>query len=285
MDEELKTIGKRITALVKDFTAIDVETTGFSPASDKIIELGAVRYRDGKAVDSFKSYVNPEKRITKKITDVTGITNEDVADAPIIDDILSDYLDFVGNDVVLGHNVHFDMNFINNACFKAYGTTFDNDFVDTLWIAKKVLKLDNNKLCTIADHYGITYDAHRAATDAEATAQCYYSLMADAINKGIVLKDTTQRKSYTAKPVTVEQAKPAFSTNSNSNGIGFFVLTVLLGWLGIHRFYAKKTASGVIWLFTLGICGIGWIIDIVLVLLGKFTDKRGKTYPAPFKKS
>lgn len=80
-------------------------------------------------------------------------------------------------------------------------------------------------------------------------------------------------------------SKPAASTKVNLSGLAFFVLTVLLGWLGIHRFYAKKTASGVIWLFTLGICGLGWIIDIILVLLGKFTDKRGNTYPAPFKKS
>ncbi|MDO7203097.1 exonuclease domain-containing protein [Paraclostridium bifermentans] len=99
--------------LSQSFVVFDIETTGFSNTNDKITEIGAVKIENFKVVDRFSELVNPETDISYKIQELTGITNDLVADKPTIDAILPKFLEFVGDDVLVAHNADFDMGFIS----------------------------------------------------------------------------------------------------------------------------------------------------------------------------
>ena len=167
--------GNRIDSYVDSYTVIDLETTGLSPHSDQIIELSAVRVRNGKVVDTFSSLVNPQIHIPSKIESISGINDSMVAEAPVISEILGQYLDFIGKDVVLGHNVHFDVNFIYDNSIKVFQKPFTNNFIDTLYLSRKILPdLEHHKLSDIAAYYNIKSDnAHRAYYDCLTTNSIY----------------------------------------------------------------------------------------------------------------
>ncbi|MDE7106752.1 MAG: 3'-5' exonuclease, partial [Clostridiales bacterium] len=112
------------------------------------------------------------------ITNLTGITNDMVADAPDAADVLGRFYDFVGKDIIVGHNVNFDVNFLYDKLWLHNGLVLDNDFVDTLRLARKALPhISNHKQTTIAEYYGIsTHGAHRALRDCEICNQCYINL-------------------------------------------------------------------------------------------------------------
>ena len=93
---------------INNYVTIDLETTGLSPKYEKIIELGAARVRDGVLTDTFSTFVNPGKNLPERIVELTGITDSDIANAPYIEDVLKEILDFLGDDVLLGHNLIFD---------------------------------------------------------------------------------------------------------------------------------------------------------------------------------
>lgn len=99
-------------AALKDYVALDLETTGLAPYWDEIIEVGALRVRGGEVSEHFTSLVKPRNEIDEFIIDLTGITNEMVADAPPIGEVLPQLRAFIGQDVVVGHNVNFDVNFL-----------------------------------------------------------------------------------------------------------------------------------------------------------------------------
>ena len=96
----------------------DLETTGLKPAQEEITEIAAVLVRDGQIIDSFQSYVNPHKPIPKEITELTGISDETVRDAPELIDALNKFLQFAGDRPLIAHNAGFDMSFLNTACKK-----------------------------------------------------------------------------------------------------------------------------------------------------------------------
>lgn len=122
-----------IIALPLDFTSFDTETTGFDTTYDHIIELAAVRYRDGQEVEAWSSLIKPPEPIPEVITLLTGISNEMVADAPSIAEALPAFVRFIGEDILIGHNIGFDINFINHA-----GYEITNRFVNTLRLSHKV---------------------------------------------------------------------------------------------------------------------------------------------------
>ena len=93
---------------INDYVTIDLETTGLSPKYEKIIELGAARVRDGKVTDTFSGFINPGKALPDRIVELTGIKEEDVLAAPYIEDIMEEFLGFLGDDILLGHNLIFD---------------------------------------------------------------------------------------------------------------------------------------------------------------------------------
>ncbi len=173
--------GKSLIAPLKDFVVIDVETTGYCPAYDELIEVGAIRYRNGKPDGTFTSLVKPKKKIPTAIEKLTGITNEMLSSAPPLRDVLPDYLNFIGADVVVGHNVNFDVNFIYDACLEIGINGFGNDFVDTLRICRRMYPdLPNHKLDTLAQHFHLEpRGLHRSLKDCTYTAECYIRMMED----------------------------------------------------------------------------------------------------------
>lgn len=170
---------KSLRECVSDYTVIDLETTGFSPQNDEIIELAAVRVRGGTETARFHSLVRPEKPIRRRITSITGITNKMTEHSPAVDQIIGEYLDFIGDDIILGHNIiSFDRRFIENICKKLDLPTFDNDALDTYYFAKRCgLNTPDMKLTTLTAYFGITHnDAHRALGDCIANYKCYEKL-------------------------------------------------------------------------------------------------------------
>ncbi len=163
--------------MLTDYVAMDLETTGVNPRMDKIIEIGAVRVRGGVVTDTFCTYVNPGKDIPERIRELTGITNEDVADAPYIEEAMPKLLEFLGEDYLLGHNIIFDYSFVKKAAVNQK-LTFEREGIDTLKIARRFLtKLESRKLGELCSYYQIPLEeAHRAYHDAHAAHLLYQKL-------------------------------------------------------------------------------------------------------------
>lgn len=168
--------GKLLKDYVKNYTVFDLETTGISPEGDSIIEISAVKVAGGKETDTFSSLVNPQRHIPYGATKVNGITDDMVADEPELSVVFPRFLEFIGDDILVGHNIHsFDMKFIWRAAEDLYGQTISNDYIDTLPMARRCLpKLAHHKLVDISSHYGIsTQGAHRALNDCRMNQQCF----------------------------------------------------------------------------------------------------------------
>ena len=155
-----------------EFCVFDIETTGLSLAEDKITEIGAVILRDGEIVDVYKTFVNPEKPIPKEVVELTHITDEMVKDARTIDEVLPEFLDFVGERVLVAHNAKFDTGFIRKMC-EMQGREFNYTYIDTVALSRYVNpELKRHKLNIIAEHYKLGgFNHHRAYEDAEMLAQ------------------------------------------------------------------------------------------------------------------
>lgn len=166
--------GTRIKELRQDYCIVDIETTGYNPGWDEIIELCAIKVRNGLITDKFVSLVKPNEAIPDFITEMTGITSEMVATAPSLNEILPAFVSFVGNDIILGHNVTFDLNFITFETTQLLGQPFLNNYMDTLLLSRKVLpSASNHRLLTLANEFNLPSPAHRADADCITTKALY----------------------------------------------------------------------------------------------------------------
>ena len=158
------------------YVVIDVETTGLTN-SDRIIELAALKVRDGEIVDSYQQLINPEIEIPKSVQKITGITNEMVVDAPVICEVAEAFRSFVGTSTVVGHNINFDIGFVNR-CLGEFAEAVQNDYFDTLKISRKLIpRMPHHRLCDIAEELGISQPiAHRALADCETTHYCLQAM-------------------------------------------------------------------------------------------------------------
>lgn len=206
--EKQRQKGKSLLEFPPDYTVIDLETTGLDPKWDRIIELSAIRVRGGQAVDEYSTLVNPECEIDEFITELTGITNEAVADAPKIADILPSFRSFVGTDIIVGHNVNFDINFVYDYSEEFGYPTFSNDFLDTLRISRRVLPdLPHHRLADVAEALNVKPDgAHRGLADCRTTLGVFTSLQAEVEAKGIDLR-TTYYKGLHASDIVAADGK------------------------------------------------------------------------------
>lgn len=177
--------GISLFAFPDNYIVLDIETTGLSPQYCEIIELAAIKIKDGQVDATFNSLVKPSSEIPEFIQNLTGITNSMVDNAPSILEIFPSFLNFIGNDILVGHNIPFDINFISKAAFDITGETIHNDYIDTARIAKKILcTLDNHKLSTIASYFGINQEnAHRALDDCYTTNEIFKHLEIENVNK------------------------------------------------------------------------------------------------------
>ena len=167
VDDRLAVRGNQCMPLTGEYVAFDLETTGLYARRDKIIEIGAVRMKDGVEIDRFQTFVDPEQPLEKRTTDLTGITDDMLRGAPKIDAVLPKFLDFVGGSVLVAHNADFDTTFIRWACQKQ-GVAYDLTSVDTLTISQNLLTdLSKFTLDTVAKHFGLEdFNHHRAGDDA-----------------------------------------------------------------------------------------------------------------------
>ena len=160
--------GDGLDKYVSDYTVFDLETTGISPQTDRVIEISAIKVRDGKPVDEFSTLVNPMRSIPYGASRVNGITDEMVADKPVFEKVLGDFIDFIEDDILVGHNIsEFDMKFIHRDCEAFFRMFLGNDYVDTLPMARKCLpELPRHRLTDLAAYYKISIKgAHRALND------------------------------------------------------------------------------------------------------------------------
>ncbi|MDD2433816.1 MAG: PolC-type DNA polymerase III [Bacilli bacterium] len=163
------------------FVCFDLETTGLNPRYDEIIEIGAVKYKDGQIVDSFQTFVNPKRRISAFTTQLCGITDDDVIGAPLLEEVASSFRKFVGDGILVAHNASFDYTFINEAFRKRTIPIFSNACLDTLDLAHCVLlKRKSYSLGAVSRALNIEYDevsAHRADYDAKVLGEVLLSLL------------------------------------------------------------------------------------------------------------
>ena len=159
------------------FVAVDLEMTGLKVRSDRILEIGGVRVENGKIADTFQTFVNPHRRLERKIVELTGIEDEMVAEAPEEGEAVRAFLEFAGELPLLGHNLIFDYGFLKQAAVNA-GFTFERRGIDTLKIARKVLKAPESKaLDELCRFFRISREKkHRAVDDAEAAAELFFLL-------------------------------------------------------------------------------------------------------------
>lgn len=157
------------------FIVFDVETTGLSAANDRLTEIGAVKVVNGEITESFNIFVNPERPIPQKITELTSITDEMVKDAPKEEEAVRLFLKFSGEDAVyVAHNANFDISFIKSACGR-HNIAFDPTFIDTVVMARALMKdLRNYKLDTVAKGLSLgDFHHHRACDDADILARIF----------------------------------------------------------------------------------------------------------------
>ena len=170
---------------ITNYILFDIETTGLSPVTDQIVELSAVKVQSGEIVDEFSTLVNPGIHIPYTASSINGITDDMVKDAPGIDQVITDFAAFVGDFVLMGHNIiRFDFKFIQRDALKYLGREFQNDRVDTLWVANRYLPdLKSRSLQNLAYHYGISYEgAHRALADCHINKKVYDRLLKEMEN-------------------------------------------------------------------------------------------------------
>jgi len=156
------------------YVVFDIETTGFSAVTDRIIEIGAVKVEDGKITDKFSTFVNPKRPIPFRITELTGITDEMVIGSLDIETILPQFIEFIGDAVLVAHNASFDVGFIEQNC-KRQKIEADFTYVDTVALARVLLPaLNRFKLDTVAKALNISLENHhRAVDDAGCTAEIF----------------------------------------------------------------------------------------------------------------
>lgn len=174
-----KNLGKRLNQYVKDYVVFDLETTGLNPETDEIIEISAIRVRMGEAKEEFTTLVNPGKPIPYTATKINGITDEMAQNAPALKDALTTFLAFIGNDILVGHNIHsFDLNFLRRGAERELGQQITNDYIDTLFLAKNCLpQLPRHRLTDLAEYFHIdTAGAHRALNDCVMNRLCFEKL-------------------------------------------------------------------------------------------------------------
>ena len=158
------------------YVSIDLETTGLNPKRDRIIEIGAIRVEQGEITGDFSTFVNPGRKLEERITELTGIREEDLVDAPELDEVFPQLLEFMGELPLLGHRILFDYSFLKKAAVDRK-LTFERSAVDTLKIARKYLpQLPHRNLEYLCRYYEIPHHAHRASEDAKATDRLFRKL-------------------------------------------------------------------------------------------------------------
>lgn len=169
--------GISLLSLPDNYIVLDLETTGYNPHFDEIIEVACIRYSGSEKIDSFHSYVQPTPYgddsihyVNDFITKLTGITDDMLVTAPKFKDIANELYDYLGDSVIVGHNVNFDINFLYDNFFKCLGCEFKNDYLDTMRLSRIALPdLPHHRLKDLKEYFSIDGVQHRALNDCQIT--------------------------------------------------------------------------------------------------------------------
>lgn len=181
-DVHISAVGPKFnTSRISSFVVIDTETTGLSASSDRICQLSAILFVDGEPVKAFDTFLNPRKKMDPEATEVNGITDEMLADAPTIDEVASSFLEFIGDRPIVGYNLIFDLKFL-------YCSGIDilqkRKFFDACQLARKVYDGPiDYKLSTVSEYCGIFCDAHNSLSDCWATGQLFLKEVRRIVNR------------------------------------------------------------------------------------------------------
>lgn len=168
--------------LDETYVVFDLETTGlYADKGDSIIEIGAVKMKNGKIIDTYDTFVNPNVKLSSEIISITGITDEMLVDAPNEEDAVKSFIDWVGKCPMVAHNAKFDISFINSAYRKYNLGVLNNTLIDTLGLSRYLESNERyHNLATLVIRYNIPWDEekhHRANYDAEGTALILYKML------------------------------------------------------------------------------------------------------------
>ena len=205
--------GTLINKYTPNYVIFDLETTGISPNYDEVIEISALKVKGGEVVDEFNTLVNPGRKIPFGATKVNGITNAMVAEAPAFSHVLAEFLDFAEGLVLVGHNIaRFYMNFIWRDAEQYFGEIPQNNYVDTLQVARKHLpKMEHHRLVDLAEHYGISSEgAHRALNDCYMNQKVYECMVAE-------MREAHQKRVEEARKKASEAANRSIGQKSEDS--------------------------------------------------------------------
>ncbi len=219
------------------YVVFDVETTGLSAIYDKIIELAAVKVHDGEIIDTFERFANPHHPLSATTIELTGITDEMVRDAPEIEDVLNDFHQWVGDDILVAHNASFDIGFLNAGYVKVGLNKVTNPVIDTLELSRFLYpEFRNHRLNTLAKRFDIELTQHhRAIYDAEATGYLFMKMLKDTLEKGIVSHD--ELNDNMGQGDAYKQARPFHCTLLAQNEVGLKNLYKLVSFSHMDYFY------------------------------------------------
>ncbi len=231
-------VGSQNQNLDDTYVVFDLETTGFSPDKDAIIEIGAVRVEKGAVTDRFSTFVNPKVPIPFRIEELTSIRDDMVMDAPVIEDILPRFMEFCRGAVMVAHNAEFDMSFIRKNC-ERQGTACSFTVIDTVALARILLpNLNRFKLDTVAKALGVSLDNHhRAVDDAACTAEIFVRFLKMLRERGVETLDGVNQMGV-ASPETIMKLPTYHAIILASNDIGRINLYRLISMS--HLTYFRK---------------------------------------------
>lgn len=192
--------GEKILQLVDTYVVVDIETTGLEKFYDEIIELSAIKIKDNQIIDKYTTLCKPKREIDSFITQLTGITNEMLNSAPPIKDVIRDYIAFIGDSIVVGHNINFDINFIYYNICKEH---FANNYMDILRLARIALPhLEHHRLKDLIEYFKLApFNLHRSLEDCNATFDIYSRLKRFILENDISLKP---KKSKSSKKIDLK---------------------------------------------------------------------------------
>ena len=178
IQKDEKSKGINLNKFVDDYVLVDIETTGFSPVKDDIIEIGAIRVENNQIIQKYNQLIKINKNLEPFTTRLTGITDEMLQTGKKISYVLKEFISFTGKDIIIGHNVTFDLGFLSYNCKKYLNYNLNNDYVDTLCMARRLIPNSiNYKLGTLAEFFNVSYKgAHRGLKDVEITYEVYNNL-------------------------------------------------------------------------------------------------------------
>lgn len=182
-----------IRDIISDYCVIDLETTGLSFTFDKIIEIGILKVRNNEIIDKYSQLINPGFKIPSYITELTGITNEMLEGKPNISDVINDVMNFIEDDIIIGHYTSFDLNFIK----AALNDELKNKYIDTLQFSRKLYPaLKHHRLSDMVTLLNLTNNEHRALSDCVSTKELYDHIKSHMEKNNIKINDIFKQKKH-----------------------------------------------------------------------------------------